>query len=157
MLSEMLSSSLMVWMLILPPGRSSSRPPLPSTPQPTSPICRQDRPRSPSTLPATPKWGYNSAAVFTFKNGTLLVAGTVATPAFSPKAGTYKGTQNVTIADTTPGASIYFTTDGTTPSASHGALYTTALKVSKSLTVKAIAVLAGCTPSSVASAAYTIQ
>ena len=38
-----------------------------------------------------------------------------ATPTFSPGTGTYTSTQSVTISDTTPGAVIYYTTNGTTP------------------------------------------
>ena len=35
--------------------------------------------------------------------------GTVATPTFSPAAGTYLGTQTVTLSDTTSGATIFYT------------------------------------------------
>lgn len=54
---------------------------------------------------------------------------TVATPTFSPGGGTYSSAQTVTISDTTSGATIYYTTDGSTPttSSSH---YTTAITVS---------------------------
>ena len=38
-----------------------------------------------------------------------------ATPTFSPGAGTYSTIQTVTISDTTPSATIYYTTNGTTP------------------------------------------
>jgi hypothetical protein len=61
------------------------------------------------------------------------------------------------IADSTPGAAIYYTTDDSTPSATHGTQYKTAFTVSKSETVKAIGVLAGYTPSKVAPASFTIQ
>src|ERR1700730_15709493 len=39
----------------------------------------------------------------------------VATPTFSPAAGTYASAQSVTILDTTSGALIYYTTDGSAP------------------------------------------
>jgi YD repeat-containing protein len=82
-------------------------------------------------------------------------ATTVATPTFSPAAGSYTGTQSVTISDTTSGATIYYTTNGTTPSSS-STRYTAAVSVSTSETIKAIADKSGDTNSAVASATYTI-
>ena len=78
-----------------------------------------------------------------------------ATPTFSVAAGTHVGSQSVTIS-TTYGDNIYYTTDGTTPTAS-STLYSSAITVGTSQTVKAIAVKSGCTNSAIASAAYTIQ
>ena len=46
--------------------------------------------------------------------------GTVATPTFSPAAGTYLGTQTVTLSDTTSGATIFYTLDGSQPGTSAG-------------------------------------
>ncbi|MHB8723720.1 MAG: chitobiase/beta-hexosaminidase C-terminal domain-containing protein, partial [Steroidobacteraceae bacterium] len=87
-------------------------------------------------------------------SGSLPVA---ATPTFSPAAGTYSGTQTVSLADATSGALIYYTTNGTTPStASAQYVAGTPLTVSASETVEAIAVASGYTQSPVASAAYTI-
>jgi hypothetical protein len=80
----------------------------------------------------------------------------VATPTFSLVAGTYTGKQSVTLADATSGASIYYTTNGTTPTTS-STKYSAAISVSATETVEAIAVLTGDTNSAVASAAYTIK
>lgn len=80
----------------------------------------------------------------------------VAAPAFTLTEGTYYGTQNVEISCTTSGASIYYTTDGTTPSSTNGTLYSSAISVSESMTLKAIAIK-DATESSVASATYTIK
>ena len=86
---------------------------------------------------------------------------TVATPTFSPVAGTYYEAQNVTISCTTEGASIYYTLDGTDPAIEatgiNGTLYTNAIAISETTTVKAIAVKDGYTNSAIASATYTIQ
>ncbi len=82
-------------------------------------------------------------------------ATTVATPTFSPAAGSYTGTQSVTIHDTTSGATIFYTTNGNTPN-SGSTRYTGTISVSTSETIKAIAELSGDTNSAVASAAYTI-
>jgi hypothetical protein len=62
----------------------------------------------------------------------------------------------MTISDTTAGAVIYYTTNGTTPSAS-ASKYMTQITVLAMETIKAIAVATGYTNSAVASAAYTIN
>ena len=80
---------------------------------------------------------------------------TVATPAFQPPAGTYSSAQAVTISDTTAGATIYYTTDGSMPTAS-STTYTGPITVSTTETLQAIASAAGDTSSAVAAAAYMI-
>ena len=80
---------------------------------------------------------------------------TVATPTFSPVAGTYTAAQNVTIACATSGADIYYTLDGSNPTAS-STKYTGPIAISATTTVKAIAVKSGMNNSAVATAAYTI-
>ena len=80
---------------------------------------------------------------------------TVATPTFTPNgASSFTGTQSVTISCTTAGAKIYYTTDGTTPTAS-STEYTTALSLTSTTTVKAIAVNAGMNNSAIATATFT--
>lgn len=81
---------------------------------------------------------------------------TVATPTFSPAAGTYNEAQNVTISCTTTGATIYYTTNGDTPTTS-SLVYSTPIAISTTTTVKAMAVKTGMDNSSVATATYTIQ
>jgi hypothetical protein len=64
----------------------------------------------------------------------------VATPTFDVSAGTYDNPQNVTISSTTIGAEIHYTTDGTTPSKSHGTLYEgSAINITQNTTLSAIA------------------
>ena len=45
-----------------------------------------------------------------------------ATPTFSPAAGTYSSAQKVTISDGTTGATIYYTTNGTTPTTARASI-----------------------------------
>jgi N-acetylneuraminic acid mutarotase len=83
------------------------------------------------------------------------VAPAAATPSFHPPAGTYASAQSVTISDATPGATIYYTTDGTTPTTGSG-VYSAPLTVASSKTIKAIATSSGYAESAVATATYTI-
>jgi hypothetical protein len=79
-----------------------------------------------------------------------------ATPVFSPDAGTYATAQIVTISGSNFGATIYYTTDGSTPTAS-SKLYQTPIAVSSKMTIKAIAKAAGFSSSAVATAVYAIN
>ena len=81
----------------------------------------------------------------------------VAAPVFSPPAGTYSGTTNVTISTATNGAEVRYTSDGSTPSLTSGTLYSAAIPVAQTTTLKAIAYKAGIADSPVVSAAYTIS
>lgn len=79
-----------------------------------------------------------------------------AAPAFSLPGGPYNSAQTVAITDATSGATIYYTTDGTTPTTS-STVYGGAITVSASETIEAIAVASGYASSAVASATYTIN
>jgi len=81
---------------------------------------------------------------------------TVATPTFSPAAGTYYEAQNVTIGCTTDGATIHYTLDGNDPTTS-STTYSTPIAISQTTTVKAMAVKSGMNNSAIASAVYTIE
>ena len=83
------------------------------------------------------------------------VASVVATPTFSPAAGSFDSPQNVTISCATENATIYYTTDGTNPT-TNSLVYSSAIQVASTTTIKAIAVIDGVS-SSVATATYTIN
>ncbi len=83
------------------------------------------------------------------------VIGAAASPTFSPVAGTYTAAQTVSISDTTAGATIYYTTNGTTPTTS-STVYSGAITISSTETLEAIATATGYSTSAVATAAYTI-
>ena len=78
-------------------------------------------------------------------------------PAFSPAAGTYSTAHSVTITTTTGGATIRYTTNGTTPTETVGTVYSSAVNISVNTTLQAIAYKTGLTDSTMASGVYTIQ
>lgn len=79
-----------------------------------------------------------------------------AIPVFAPPGGTFASAQTVTITDATPGAVIYYTMDGSTPT-TNSAVYSGPLTVSASETIQAIAAAPNYANSTVASAAFTIN
>jgi hypothetical protein len=81
----------------------------------------------------------------------------VAAPAFSPAGGTYTTAQPVTLSTATSGATIRYTTDGSTPTDSYGLVYTGPITVSSANTINAIGCMSGSADSPVASATYTVQ
>jgi len=97
--------------------------------------------------------GYSNSAVANATYTITLAA--ASTPTFSPAGGTYTSPQTVTISDTTTGASIYYTLDGSTPTTS-SSKYSAPLTVNSTETISAIAAASGYSNSAVASAAYTI-
>ena len=88
--------------------------------------------------------------------GLTVALPTVATPTINPIGGSFTGSTSVTLATATAGASIRYTTDGSTPTAS-STLYSGAFTLSNSATVKAAAFMTNYNPSGVASAAFTIN
>ncbi len=78
-----------------------------------------------------------------------------AVPNITPGTGAYTGDQLVTITCSTPGATIRYTTDGSTPTES-STLYTAPFVASPGTTVKAIAWAVGYAPSAVAAVTYHI-
>ena len=78
-----------------------------------------------------------------------------AAPTFNPPGGNYLVPQFVEISSASAGAAIYYTTDGSTPTTS-SARYTGPILVASTTTIRAIALASGWSPSTVASATYTI-
>ncbi len=106
------------------------------------------------TLTAT----YNGDTTYLSASGaaTVTVTAPAATPTFSVAPGTYTSAQILTVSDATSGATIYYTTDASTPTTS-SPIYIGPITVSSTETINAIATAPGYSTSAVASATYTIN
>jgi hypothetical protein len=93
-----------------------------------------------------------NTAIYYFSSGTP----TVAVPIFSPGGGTYAAAQAVTINCATVGASIRYTTDGSTPATNHGTLYFAPVAISSNTTLEAFAYASNMLNSAVNIASYVI-
>jgi outer membrane protein assembly factor BamB len=80
-----------------------------------------------------------------------------ATPVFDPPGGVFAAPTTALITCATEGADIYYTTDGSSPSDTHGTLYASPVQVSHSMTIKAGAYAEGRLPSIVGEAIFTIS
>jgi hypothetical protein len=80
---------------------------------------------------------------------------TVEVPTITPNGGTFSQSVQVTLADTTPGATIHYTTNGTAPT-KKSTVYNGAFVLTNSATVQANALKRGATKSGIASASFAI-
>lgn len=80
----------------------------------------------------------------------------VSEPAFSLQPGAVDYGDTVAITCATESASIYYTTDGTDPSA-ESSIYTSSIEITSDTTIKAFATKFGMTSSEVAVASYTVK
>jgi len=97
------------------------------------------------------KWGILDSPVVT---ATFIRPEQVATPRFDPNGGAFIDGVDVTISCATVGATICYTTDGSTPSPAHGTIYSAPVRLTGAATVKAVAWKAGMDNSAIASAAF---
>lgn len=88
-------------------------------------------------------------------SGSSASLGTVATPQFSLASGQYSSAQTVSLYDATAGSTIYYTTDGSAPSAS-SATYSGPISINASTVIEAMATATGYTNSGLARASYTV-
>ncbi|MGH9607449.1 MAG: Ig-like domain repeat protein [Terracidiphilus sp.] len=104
---------------------------------------------------------YSGSSAYTPSTSPVLIqdvfSGQAPAPTFSPAPGTYANAQSVTINDSLSSATIYYTTNGTTPTTS-SPVYSGPINVTATETIEAIAAdpASGYSESSVASATYTI-
>jgi hypothetical protein len=87
-------------------------------------------------------------ALSIFGNSIFLTA-----PSISPNGGTFSGSVMVTLSDASPGASIYYTLNGTTPT-TNSFLYTGPFDLTTSAQVQAAAFESGATPSAAVQASF---
>jgi N-acetylneuraminic acid mutarotase len=100
---------------------------------------------------STDTWGeLNELWEFQITTGGLPVT---ATPTISLATGTYTSIQTADISDTTPGATIYYLINGSTPAVE----YMGEITVSSSETIEAMAGASGYANSAVAAATYTVN
>ena len=114
--------------------------------------------KGPFTVSSTEYIAYDAIAPGHTRSASLegiYTIGTAAAPLFSPAAGTYSTAQAVNIYDITPGATIYYTTNGATPTTA-SPVYTGPVIVSANQTIRALAAVSGLTSSAAVSSAYTI-
>jgi len=106
-------------------------------------VCLQDH-------GADHKIWFRSMKIRTFAPGAALPP-----PLATPKGGTYAGAQKVTLDAAVVGAAIYYTLDGSAPSAA-STRYTVPINVSSNATLKAVAIRAGSGNSPVTSETYQV-
>lgn len=79
-----------------------------------------------------------------------------AVPVASPAPGTYNAIQSVTLTDATPGATIYYTLNGSYPSTSTAAVYSKPIAATASTVITAVAIAPNYQAGPVLKAAYSI-
>ena len=98
------------------------------------------------------KTSYSNSAI---ASAAYTINGAVVNPTFSVSTGTYSNDQYVTLSSTTPGAAIYYTVDGSNPTTA-GALYSGAIAISSTSSLKAFAIKSGYVDSGISSQTYTM-
>ena len=81
---------------------------------------------------------------------------TVSTPVITLPGGTYTSVQSTTITCATPGAAIHYTTDGSAPTGA-SPLYSGAVGIPSTITIRAIGTLSGWNNSAIATSVYTLN
>ncbi|MFP3578294.1 chitobiase/beta-hexosaminidase C-terminal domain-containing protein [Arthrobacter sp. SIMBA_036] len=99
---------------------------------------------------------YGNASAITTNAYTVLDT-TPPVVTVTPPAGAYPANQQITLTSNEAGSSIYFTTNGTTPTATAANKYSTPIVLTAAMTLKYFAVDASNNSSAVLTQAYTVQ
>jgi hypothetical protein len=103
--------------------------------------------------------GFSTSAVGS-ATYTISALTPAATPVIRPATGTYNSSQTVMITDSTTGAAIFYTLDGTTPATTVGGStqqYSAPISVTATETIKALATASGFSTSATAASVITIS
>ncbi len=98
---------------------------------------------------------YTNETFYWAENAWVIPGTYVAMVTFTPESDTVDVNDTVALACATSGASIYYTTDGTTPTA-ESTLYESAISITATTTIKAIAIKDGSNNSTITSETYTV-
>mgnify|MGYP002413448503 CR=1 FL=1 len=116
---------------------------------------------SPFAVTGSPTWTLKAIAVY--PSGTTsavavaaITRSVVATPTFSQAAGTYYESVAIAISCATAGVTMRYTTDGSTPTTSHGTVYSGEITLTSSADLKAVAYKTGYTTSNIKTDHYTM-
>jgi hypothetical protein len=101
-------------------------------------------------------WRYYQTPTPGKANGSSTIIGVVSKPDFSAKRGLYDASFNLVVTDKSPDAAIYYTTDGSRPTAAIGQVYTAPIPIVNSTIVRAIATRPGYLPSDVVTHSYIL-
>jgi unsaturated rhamnogalacturonyl hydrolase len=101
-------------------------------------------------------YGYGLFLLGASELSKIALGAGVAAPSFSPAPGAYTSGLTVNMTDTTSGATIRYTTDGSAPTETHGTVYSTAVSIASTTNLQAIAYESGMADSPVTSGTYTI-
>jgi hypothetical protein len=101
--------------------------------------------------------GLEPASLYVEQLRLRLLGGTTGEPQFSVPGGTYTAAQSVSLSSIDADATIRYTTDGSTPTATTGTVYTGPIAIASTTTVRALAVQVGLVASPMSSATYTIN
>jgi hypothetical protein len=103
---------------------------------------------------AVETFGYFTTPSPRAANSGAPLEGIVADTKFSHDRGYYTAPFDLTITTATPGATMFYTTDGTPPSESNGTSYTTPITIASTTTLRAVAVKANHQPTNIDTQTY---